>query len=190
MPHSLSFDLLLGYTDAETRRWQEWFRASPPEALDVPIGEGRTATVGGPIVHIAAVELRYAERLLGEPVTPYEALPTDSIDAIFDAVWTAREKLRRYLASATEADFARVLTFETVTMGTLSASAHRIIGHVLIHGVRHWAQIATPLRQHGYRRSWPHDFLFYSEVGDAEHSGGGARPERAVPAPSERPAPP
>ena len=190
MPHSLSFDTLFKYTDAETRRWQEWFRASPPEALDVPIGEGRTATVRGLIVHIAAVELRYAERLLGEPVTSYEALPTESADPIFGVVWTAREKLRRYLASATEADLARVLTFETVTMGTLSASSHQIIGHVLIHGVRHWAQIATALRQHGYRRSWPHDFLFFSEAGDAERMGGSARLERAAPASLEGPAPP
>ncbi|MDQ3811022.1 MAG: hypothetical protein M3336_12100, partial [Chloroflexota bacterium] len=99
--------------------------------------------------------------------------------------WTARERLRRYLAAATDADLARVLTFETVTMGTLSASAHTIVGHVIVHGVRHWAQIATALRQHGYRHQWPHDFLLFPETGDAERIDS-VRSEGVGPTSSER----
>jgi len=29
-----------------------------------------------------------------------------------------------------------------------------------VHGVRHWAQIATVLRQNDYPQDWPHDVIF------------------------------
>jgi uncharacterized damage-inducible protein DinB len=156
----LSFEVLMAYTRGETRRWYEWFRAHPAEVLDVPIGEGRTSTVRGLLVHVFAVELRYAERLLGERPTPYEELPGTSIEEIFAIGGRAAEKLQHYLDRASDDDLHRVLTFETVTMGTLSASKQRILSHYFIHGIRHWAQIATALRQAGHGDQWPHDVLF------------------------------
>jgi uncharacterized damage-inducible protein DinB len=32
--------------------------------------------------------------------------------------------------------------------------------HALLHGVRHWAQLSTYLRQKGYKQDWQHDFIF------------------------------
>ncbi len=58
-----------------------------------------------------------------------------------------------------------MLTFETRTAGTLSSSKRKIVAHVLLHGVRHWAQIATLLRQKGYRQDWLHDFIVTERVG-------------------------
>jgi uncharacterized damage-inducible protein DinB len=159
-PPGLSFDVLTAYTRGETRRWYEWFTTHPADTLDVPVGEGRTATVRGLLVHIFAVELRYAERLLGQRPTPYEELPASSIEEIFAIGGRAAEKLERYLDAATEEDLHRMLTFETVTMGTLSASKQRIVSHSFVHGIRHWAQIATALRQAGHGDQWPHDVLF------------------------------
>jgi uncharacterized damage-inducible protein DinB len=106
------------------------------------------------------VELRYAERLLGAAPTPYEQLPTGSLDEIFSIGDTAREKIRQYLVRTTDADLRTVLTFETRTAGTLSSSKRKIVAHVLLHGTRHWAQIATALRQHGHKQDWLHDFIF------------------------------
>lgn len=156
----LSFDVLTAYTRGEARRWYEWFKEHPPDALDVPVGEGRTATVRGLLVHIFAVELRYAERLLGQRPTPYEELPSDSIEEIFAIGGRAAEKIERYLAQATDEDLHRMLTFETITLGPLSATKQRIVGHIFVHGIRHWAQVATALRQAGYADQWPHDVLF------------------------------
>lgn len=157
---ALSNDLLVAYTEGETRRWFDWFAAHPEAALDVPVGEGHTSTIRGMIVHIFAVELRYAERLLGEEVTPYESLRSEALRDLFGIGGRAREKLHRFIAVATDDDLSRVLTFETASMGTITASARIIVAHFFIHGVRHWAQIATALRQAGYRDQWPHDFLF------------------------------
>jgi uncharacterized damage-inducible protein DinB len=35
----------------------------------------------------------------------------------------------------------------------------KIFIHALLHGVRHWAQLSTHLRQNGYKQDWMHDFL-------------------------------
>lgn len=156
---ALSFRELLDYTAAETAHWHRWLAAQPDDVLDLPIGEGRTATVRGLLQHIVAVERRYADRLLGEPVTPYEAIPTDSVDALFGAFDEARARLERYLATATADDLGRRLEFQTISAGTLSASARKIVAHALLHGVRHWAQLATVLRQHGRGTDWMHDLL-------------------------------
>ena len=158
-PAALAFRELLDYTTTETERWHRWLAAQGEGVLDLPVGEGRTATVRGLVQHIFAVERRYADRLLGEPVTPYEAIDASSIDALFAAGREARRQLERYLDGATGDDLARRLEFQTISAGTLSASARKIVAHALLHGVRHWAQLATVLRQQGRATDWMHDLL-------------------------------
>ncbi len=159
METGVSFQELMHYTEAETRRWQGLFQQHP-DALDLEVGIAGAKDIRGLVLHIFAVELRYAERLLGASVTSYEQLPIGSLDEIFRIGDTARQKIRQYLAQATDADLRTVLTFETRTAGTLSSSKRKIVAHVHLHGTRHWAQIATALRQHGYKQDWPHDFIF------------------------------
>jgi uncharacterized damage-inducible protein DinB len=35
-----------------------------------------------------------------------------------------------------------------------------MFAHAMLHGVRHWAQLATALREKGHGTDWGHDFLF------------------------------
>lgn len=150
---------LLDYTAAETRHWQRWLAAQPAEVLDLPIGAGRTATVRGLIHHTIVVERRYTDRLRGEPVTTYESVPSDSLDALFATFDDTRVRLDAWLASANDADLAQILEFQTLSAGTLTGSARKVLVHLLLHGVRHWAQLATALRQQGHATDWPHDIL-------------------------------
>ena len=156
---ALTFRELLDYTAAESERWRRWLAAQPAEVLDLPVGTGRTATVRGLVHHIVVVERRYTDRLRGEPVTEYEGVPRDSLDTLFGVFADTRERLEAWLASATDADLARRLEFQTITAGTLSASARKIVAHLLLHGIRHWAQLATALRQQGHATDWQHDIL-------------------------------
>ena len=156
---TLGFRELLAYVAGETDRWQAWLRGQDAALLDLPFGEGSRATVRDMLVHIFAVERRYADRLLGDPVTPYEGLPRDTVDGIFSIHHKARERLARFIDGARPEDWERHLTFETITAGTLSASARKIVAHALVHGVRHWAQLATALRQAGHPTDWMHDIL-------------------------------
>jgi uncharacterized damage-inducible protein DinB len=47
---------------------------------------------------------------------------------------------------------------------SLSASPKKIVVHVLMHEIRHWAQIATLLRLNGFKGDF-HDFLFSPVLG-------------------------
>ncbi|MCI0355758.1 MAG: DinB family protein [Acidobacteria bacterium] len=156
----IPFDTLIEYLDEESERWQQWFAQQSPNVLEVTIGVDDLATVRDLILHISLVELRYAERLLGDPITPYERFQTASLDALLDVGRGARMKITSFLAGATENDLNDTLTFETKRAGTQSASKRKLIAHALLHSVRHWAQIATALRQHGFPQNWGHDFLF------------------------------
>ena len=156
----LAFDKLIEYEEEETQKWEKWLRAQSPKALEVPVGTGDTATVRGLIWHICAVEYRHAQRLLGEPAASPEELQKDSLEAIFRLGDTARMKLTSFLAGATDAVLNGVITFDTRRAGTVTTSRRKLLVHVLLHGIRHWAQIATALRQAGYAQDWQHDFLF------------------------------
>jgi uncharacterized damage-inducible protein DinB len=163
-PDALSFTDLMAYTDEETRRWEAWFRDAGPATLAVSLGEGRWKTVGELIYHVFMVERRYAERLLGEPVTPYASEPPRELDEIFAGYPEARRRLERFVAEARPEEWGQMLTFETILAGTFSASGRKIVAHSLLHGIRHWAQIATALRQAGHGEQWMHDFVASSAI--------------------------
>jgi uncharacterized damage-inducible protein DinB len=156
----LSFAEMLEAGALETARWQNWFDRQPTELLDLPLGIAMAKDVREFLLHIFAVELRYAERLTGVPVTEYEALSTGSVRELFAIGNKARELYRGYLTSATDADLATVMEFPTRTAGVVRASKRKMFAHAMLHGVRHWAQLATALREKGHGTDWPHDFLF------------------------------
>lgn len=150
---------LLAWNRAETRRWHAWFLAHP-EALDLWTGPGSTGTVRSMIHHVFAVDLRYAQRLAGLPVSAFESIDVRDVEGLFSLAERAHALLEGWLATATDADLARIHTFMTLSAGERTASARRIVVHACTHHVRHWAQIATILRMAGMRSDWPHDFLF------------------------------
>jgi uncharacterized damage-inducible protein DinB len=72
--------------------------------------------------------------------------------------------METWLAGATPEDFAQILTVKSVTYGETSVSKRKILSHSMIHGIRHWAQIATALRQGCFVSDWSHDMLFTSAL--------------------------
>jgi uncharacterized damage-inducible protein DinB len=159
-----TFRELLAYTDAETERWHAWLREQPAEVLEVRIGEDTRETVRDVIGHVFAVELRYAQRLLGRPVTGFEQLDTRTLDSLWRIHQTSRSTLRAYLERIPAGEREREITFETRSLGPLTATAHKVTMHLFLHGIRHWAQIATALRQAGHRQPWEHDWLLCEAV--------------------------
>jgi uncharacterized damage-inducible protein DinB len=159
----ISFTELLAANEAETRNWRKWFDGQPASVLDVPLSIALAKNVREFLLHIFAVELRYAERLQGVSVTAYETLPTGNIADLFGIGDKARAMYREYMARAGDKDLATVIEFPTRTAGMLRSSKRKIFLHAMLHGVRHWAQLATALREAGYPTNWAKDFL-YSEV--------------------------
>lgn len=158
---ALRYDTLLELTSTEDHRWHDWF-IERPKAWAVPFATGRMATVGGVVLHIFAVELRYSQRLLDQEATEWENLRQTSIEDVFELGDNARAQLVDFLTNAPEAELDRVLTFKTLTAGVVSASKHKIASNIFLHGIRHWGQVATVLRQNGFADQWSHDMLLSS----------------------------
>lgn len=159
----ISFAELLAANETETQKWLLWFNEQPAALLDVPLSIALAKNVREFLLHIFAVELRYAERLTGSPVTEYETLPSGSVAELFAIGDRARVKYRNYLANLTDEDLAVVMEFPMRTAGVIRASKRKMYVHALQHSVRHWAQLATALREAGYPTNWGKDFL-YSDV--------------------------
>lgn len=155
---ALTYNVLLEVTSTEHHRWRDWF-LEHPKAWAIPFATGRMATIGGLVLHIFGVELRYAQRLLDQEVTAWEEFRQTSIDEVFELGDNARGQLVHFLTTAPEKDLDRVLTFQTLTAGTISASKYKIASNIFLHDIRHWGQIATVLRQNGFVDQWPHDML-------------------------------
>ena len=156
---ALTYEHLLEFTSMEQHRWQEWF-AGNPTAWSVPFASPPMATIGGVVNHIFGVELRYTQRLRDERVSEWDELIIHtSIEDVFALGDNARASLVDFLTNAPEQELDRELTFKTLTAGMVTASKYKIASNIFLHGIRHWGQIATVLRQNGYSTQWPHDFL-------------------------------
>jgi uncharacterized damage-inducible protein DinB len=147
-------------TSAKPRSGRVGSSASQLKLLDLPLSIALAKNVREFLLHVFAVELRYAERLTDAPITEYEALPTGSVAELFGIGEKARVLYREYLARVTDADLAIVMEFPTRISGVLRASKRKMFAHAMLHGVRHWAQLATVLREAGHGADWGHDFLF------------------------------
>jgi uncharacterized damage-inducible protein DinB len=155
----LSFGELLDYSAEESNHWRDFF-TQHPEAMDLPCDIAQTKTVRELALHIVVVQMRYAERLLNMPITDYAKLEGKSGEELFALGRKSLEDLRSFAIAANDADWDGMLTFPTRSAGELTASRRKIFIHALVHGVRHWAQLSTYLRQKGYKQDWQHDFIF------------------------------
>lgn len=161
---SVEIGVLAAYADGETERWREWFERAPAEVLALPLGPGTEGTVRTLVKHVFAVELRYAQRLVGHPVTDYEQLADGTVPELWQIHETAAAIRDRFLREATPEALDRVLVSDTRKLGRIESRAHVVVVHTLIHGIRHWAQIAAVLRQHGHAGLWEHDWLLNPAV--------------------------
>jgi uncharacterized damage-inducible protein DinB len=159
----LSFGELLDYCAEESNHWRDFFNTNPA-ALEVPCDIAGTTNVREVVLHIVAVQMRYAERLLNLPITEYETLSGKSGPDLFRLGHKSLEDLRSFAVAANDPDWDGTLTFPTRTAGALTASRRKIFIHALLHSLRHWAQLATLLRQKGYKQDWQHDFIFAKAI--------------------------
>jgi uncharacterized damage-inducible protein DinB len=153
----LSLEELLRYTDEERSRWELWFRENGPDLLRMPIA-GRQPTVGAMILHIFGPELRYVQRIEGDALTEYRGLPSKTIEEVFGFGIETRRALRHFFARAKPEDWDRKVIFP-LAHGPQQATVRKLIGHVLVHEIRHWAQIARIMRERGFEPPGGHDLL-------------------------------
>jgi uncharacterized damage-inducible protein DinB len=157
--------VLIDYTDWERQKWLEWLGQNA-EALKMsvgPHGDNRFRIVGDVVKHIFSAELRYVERLSEKPLTDTASFPNDNVEGLFTFGQQSRKALAEFIESfpAEKWDVLRDFDFFG---NLLRATPKKIIIHVLLHEIRHWAQIATLFRLNGFKVEF-HDFLFSPVLG-------------------------
>ena len=161
---SLDLTVLLDYTDWERRTWRSWF-GQHPQALTISTGlhgDGRFEALGHAVRHIFSAEQRYVERLTGRPLSDTSTIALD-VDALFEFGRQSRAAFREFITAFPPADWDDPRDF-TLMNNQIRATPRKIVIHVLMHEIRHWAQIATTARLQGLKVE-PHDFLFSPILG-------------------------
>jgi len=161
----LTFIELLDWIGEETRHWAEWTAKQPPEIWKIEVGTGRTATLRDLLFHAYLVDLRYGQRLCGEPVSTYEQEAGALQGDLFQVASRGQGLLRRWVLGTTASDLEAVIEFQTLSAGLLRASQRKVVAHSLTHHLRHTAQAATALRQHGHATDWAHDLMVSGAMG-------------------------
>jgi uncharacterized damage-inducible protein DinB len=112
--------------------------------------------------HIFGAEKRYVERLSGLPLTDLATIPNDSAETLFQFGHTSRKEPKEFVGKfpAGEWDVEQELKFPNLNV-VARATPKKIVLHVLMHEIRHGAQIATMLRLNGLVGQW-HDLIVSS----------------------------
>jgi len=160
MPLSITLDELLRYTNAERDKWRAWLLTNPG-AMDAAVQpSGGLPTVGKLIDHIFLAERRILQRLTGTAVSGSTGLTGNNAPPLFDYGSSVRRELQQF-ADEIDVDLADEMRTFQIRDRQWPITPRKLLFHILLHEIRHWAQIALAVRLAGYEPPGDHD-LFYS----------------------------
>jgi uncharacterized damage-inducible protein DinB len=155
---ALTGEELVAWVERTAQGWRKVV-SEHPEALSFPCDVRESKSVAELLQHIVAVELRYAQRLDSMSETPYEQIPFDSGEALYATHLRAMTMIRELLGRGSSF-WEESIDFATRSAGTIRATRRTVLVHMLMHSIRHYAQLATLVRQLGIAPGWPMDYLF------------------------------
>lgn len=164
MTPAVTLDELLAWNDEASQHWKTHFGMHAAQ-LNLPCDIGGAATVQAFVRHIWSVELRWAERIADQPVTDRDAMPAGPLDAIF-ALHTQAVAIFRSLLGDPAFNWEQsvALDFPWLAPHAHDFTRRKLAAHALFHSQRHWAQLATLLRQAGHAAEIRGDLLFSSAL--------------------------
>ena len=166
MSIQISLDILIEYTQWERDKWHDWLRQHGNNILKTSVGahgDGRFESIGDVIRHIFSAEKRYIDRFSGRSLTDTGLVPNDQIEELFRFGEESRNYLQEFLETYPSERWDRTQDF-TIANSLIRATPKKIAIHILLHEIRHWAQIATLFRLNGVTSEF-HDFLFSPVLG-------------------------
>ena len=160
MSVSVPIEQLLDYSDHERRKWRAWLAADPAR-VSVPIQTGgRFPTAGALLDHIFLVERRHLARLEGGTPPGATGIPAGDLDALFEYGELVRADFRRYLA---DLDASRGEPMQiAVASGNFTMTRQKLVTHIVLHEIRHLAQLALAARMAGHAPPGEHDLFYFS----------------------------
>jgi uncharacterized damage-inducible protein DinB len=161
MSGAVDFLNLLAYTDHERAKWKTWLAVDPTSRLGIPFQSGaRFPTVGGLLNHVFWVEERHLARLEGQPVPDTTGIPDNDLNALFEFGDRVRANLRRYVTTVDDKRFSEPITFSLRGSPMITVLRRKLAAHILLHEIRHFAQIAYAVRVAGHEPPGDHDYFF------------------------------
>jgi uncharacterized damage-inducible protein DinB len=154
---------LLNYSDHERAKWRAWVEADPSR-LALPFQAGqRFPTVGSMFDHVFLIERRHLSRLEGATPPDSTGVAPGDADALFDYAELVRADFRRFVTMMDDAAAAQPFTFTIPGPQTFTMSRRKLATSVVLHEVRHLAQVALAARAAGVEPPGEHDLLFCND---------------------------
>jgi len=150
---------LLTYSDHERAKWRAWVETDPSR-LALPFQPGaRFPTLGSVLDHVFLVERRHLSRLEGATPPDSTGVAAGDVKALFEYAELVRADFRRFVTTLDDAAAAQVFTF-TLPTGSQTMTRRKLATHVVLHEVRHLAQVAHAARTAGVEPPGEHDLFF------------------------------
>jgi uncharacterized damage-inducible protein DinB len=162
MALQISIEELIRYSSDERDKWRRWLIANPA-AIDASVQPaGQYPTVGKLIDHIFIVERRHLQRLHRQPLSNATGLSGNNAPPLFDYGASVRRELEQFIRELgdEEAEEIREIAVRDRQWPT---TPRKLLFHILVHEIRHWAQISLAVRLAGFEPPGEHD-LFYSNA--------------------------
>ena len=160
MDPGVRFTELLAYNEEETIRWKQFFQEHSA-AVDLPCDVASAGTVRNLVLHIFQTELFFANLLTETPNTGLESIPSATLDDLFAIHSEAYAKFQEALTKTTAEQWDQNVSLR---FRDFKASRRKMFVQAMLHGVHHRAQLATHLRQLGFKQNWIHDIVLSSAM--------------------------
>jgi uncharacterized damage-inducible protein DinB len=151
---------LLVWSQEASRFWKAHLDANP-DLLELPCDIGGSANVQELVRHIWGVDLLWAQRVAGLPVIDRKTIPAGPLDLLYGLHLSAVEIFRTLLDDPAQ-NWEDTLTLDAPWLPpeNRAFSRRKLLGHALLHSQRHWAQLATLVRDAGFPSGFKGDLLF------------------------------
>jgi uncharacterized damage-inducible protein DinB len=152
---------LLDYSDYERCKWKEWI-AADSRRLDIPFQrDGRFPTIGSLFDHTFLVERRHLARLQGGTPPGATGVAHGDWKALFEYAELVRADFRKYLADVDQPETLEPITI-VAQSATRTMARRQLATHIVLHEVRHMAQIAFAVRASGAVPPGDHDLFYFA----------------------------
>ena len=153
---------LIDYSDHERRKWREWIAADPAR-MRIPFQTGgRFADVAALLDHLFLVERRHLSRLQGATPPSSTGVPSGDWVALFDYGDLVRADLRAYVDALDEATAGQTMVITGLqSSADVAMTRRRLVTHILLHEIRHLAQLAYAARLAGLEPPGQHDIFYF-----------------------------
>jgi hypothetical protein len=160
MTPAITLEELLAWSQEASHFWKAHLNANP-SLLELPCGIGGSTNVQEFVRHIWGVDLLWAQRAAGLPVIDRKTIPAGPLDLLYGLHLSAVEIFRTLLDDpAHNWEEAFTLDHPSVPPEMRAFSHRKLLGHALLHSQRHWAQLATLVRNAGFPSGYKGDLLF------------------------------